>query len=260
MMAEFDKAAIEYDEIFTHSQIGSMQRNQVWKHLTSVVLPERKLDILEINCGTGEDAIKLAAMGHHVIATDASNRMLDVASSKPGAKYIHLKQLDMKSLGQFDQFGQYDLIFSNFGGINCIDDLSISKLSMDINSLLKPGGRFIAVVMPDFCLWESFYYLMKNDFERGKRRLAGSAVANVSGIPVNTWYYAPKNLYKKFKAHFKVEKIRPIGLFIPPSYLEHFFRKNVGLLKVLKTLEVVISGFSWVSGLSDHYYIQLIKR
>ena len=73
MPSPFDIMAETYDADFTYTTIGALQRQQVWNHLQDILkkgAPE--MNILEINCGTGEDAIKLARLGHTVTATDRS--------------------------------------------------------------------------------------------------------------------------------------------------------------------------------------------
>lgn len=77
----FDHIAENYDSSFTHTAIGQYQRALVWEHLRQC-LPSYPQKILEINCGTGEDALFLAEQGHQVIATDVSAEMVHQASLK----------------------------------------------------------------------------------------------------------------------------------------------------------------------------------
>src|ERR1700750_2270801 len=82
----FDNMASTYDADFTMSGIGKLQRERVWFFLSALLQKKgAALKILEINCGTGEDALRLAALGHQVIATDASAVMIETAKAKlPG--------------------------------------------------------------------------------------------------------------------------------------------------------------------------------
>src|SRR5208282_6229160 len=73
----FDRAAGSYDELFTRSTIGQAQRKQVWERLLRVFAPGER--ILELNCGTGEDARFLARQGRSIVACDASMEMIEVA-------------------------------------------------------------------------------------------------------------------------------------------------------------------------------------
>ena len=73
----FDRVADSYDELFTRTAIGRAQRKQVWKELLAA-FPEGSR-ILELNCGTGEDARFLTKEGRYVVASDASAAMIAVA-------------------------------------------------------------------------------------------------------------------------------------------------------------------------------------
>ena len=55
------------------NEIIRYKRNRVRKHLMKYLSPAS--DILELNAGTGEDAIFLARQGHRVHATDISSGM-----------------------------------------------------------------------------------------------------------------------------------------------------------------------------------------
>jgi ubiquinone/menaquinone biosynthesis C-methylase UbiE len=52
--APFDRIANVYDDIFSNSRIGLVQRKAVWAELDRNFRPGES--ILEINCGTGVDA------------------------------------------------------------------------------------------------------------------------------------------------------------------------------------------------------------
>ena len=70
MASSFDTAAAMYDDTFTYSVIGKLQRQYVHLHLTNILNETKPKKILEINCGTGEDAIWLAKQNYKVTATD----------------------------------------------------------------------------------------------------------------------------------------------------------------------------------------------
>lgn len=74
----FDTVAHDYDAEFTDQLLGRWLRECVWKH-TPFTAP---MYILELGCGTGEDARHFARMGISVLATDASTEMIAVAQAK----------------------------------------------------------------------------------------------------------------------------------------------------------------------------------
>lgn len=256
MSKGFDTAAHTYDQDFTHSRIGMLQRDRVWRLLDDLSQNRKSLNVLELNCGTGEDAIRLAKRGHSVVASDISEEMLKVAKEKEGAQLVNFRKIDLNHIENLDCDKQFDLVFSNFGGLNCIAPDTLIKFNEVLPRLLKPSGRFVAVIMPKFCLWETMYFLLRGSKKKAFRRRKEFVFANVSGASVKTWYYSPDNYQTLMTERLEVEKVKPIGLFIPPSYLESFFSKRYFFLKLLNFAEKLIANFSWQSSLADHYYVQ----
>src|SRR5687767_10730465 len=78
--AAFDKAALHYDSNWTSSLLGRLQREQVWQVMDRIFKPGER--ILDVACGTGADAIHLAALGVRVHATDISPEMLQATRMK----------------------------------------------------------------------------------------------------------------------------------------------------------------------------------
>ncbi|MBL0339571.1 MAG: class I SAM-dependent methyltransferase [Bacteroidetes bacterium] len=223
----FDDVAINYDKEFTHTRTGQLQREVVHRYLENNLDSETYKNVLELNCGTGEDAIWLSRKGYKVTATDVSSEMIAMAKSKQtGAKEkteINFLQLPFSKLDQFKD-NSFDLLFSNFGGLNCIDSDEISILSKEINRLLRPGGKFIAVLMGRNCVLEKFYFTLKGDKQNKLRRSSIAPVkAKVATSEIDISYYAPNEFAKLLHPYFNTPTFIPVGLFIPPSYLEKPF-------------------------------------
>jgi hypothetical protein len=152
---------------------------------------------------------------------------------------------------------KFDLVFSNFGGLNCINPEALQKLFDKIPSILSPEGRFVAVIMPKFCLWESVYFFLKFQFSNIFRRWTKKSVdAGLEGMQVKTWYYSPSQI-KAWSPKFSAVKSKPIGLALPPSYLQKFFSKHKRFLIRLNSLEKKLNTWSSLSGMADHYLIDL---
>ncbi len=258
MESAFDNAAITYDDEFTHGEIGRRQRAIVWQYLQAH-LPSTPLRILELNCGTGEDAVWLAEQGHEVVATDASLQMVQQTKAKAAARgaTIEAFQMPFEAIASTSFQQGFDLVFSNFGGLNCIDSLALKSMGQSLKSVLQPGGRFIAVVMPSFCWMESNYFFFKLQWGKVFRRAGGKpVVVHVNGTDVHTWYYSPRAFKQAMLPSFRCRKQRPVGLFIPPSYLEPYFKKRLKLLNFLEKCERSM-GASFMAGNADHYLIDL---
>src|SRR5271157_2351459 len=113
--------ASAYDLEFTHTSIGRFMRQAVWRRMDARFQPGQR--VLELNCGTGEDAAHMALRGVRVFATDQSSEMTSVAEAKAARlglnHLITVKQLSIDELGLLD--GEvFDGVLSNVGGLNCV--------------------------------------------------------------------------------------------------------------------------------------------
>lgn len=262
MQTPFDKIAPVYDELFTNTAIGKMQRNIICKYLDESLSTNQQLNILELNCGTGEDAVYFAKKGFTVVATDVSDEMLKITEEKINnfglRNYITTKKLDLTNPSDFNFEQKFDLVFSNFGGLNCIDKESLKNLSIVISNILNDRGRIIFVIMPKFSLWESFYFLMKIKIDKIFRRASTKPLnANLNGGNVQTFYYSPKEIANIFGNKFKVQNIKPVGFFIPPSFLNKFFLTKKKALRMLDAFEKPVSKISFLAKFSDHFLIDM---
>ena len=262
MGVPFDHIATTYDDLFTRSMIGQLQRKRVWSYLEKITPELKGLDILELNCGTGEDAILFSEKGFNIIATDISEEMLSITQEKVQQFSLQNKisshYLDLESFDDTLFNKKFDLVFSNFGGLNCIPPETLKHLIDRIPSVLAPGGRFIGVVMGKHCTWETFYFLLKLKFNKAFRRWTSKSIdADLNGVFVKTWYYSPSQIKRWAKRKFKIKNILPVGLSIPPSYLENFFSQRKRTLLRLNGIEKRLGNVSLLSAFSDHYIIDL---
>ena len=108
MPAPFDAAAARYDAEFTDTALGRALRQLVWRRLDAAFPPGAR--VLELACGTGEDARHLAGRGVSVFASDQSAAMLEIARQKCAGLPAQFAQLDLLELGILDfEFGSLDL-------------------------------------------------------------------------------------------------------------------------------------------------------
>jgi ubiquinone/menaquinone biosynthesis C-methylase UbiE len=266
MNSAFDAVAEVYDATFSQTKIGIAQRKVIRNYLDKKLPAGKSLKILELNCGTGEDAVWLAIKGHSVLATDLSERMLEVTEGKVRqnnlTEKIKTQLLDLRKFDQYDINETFDLIFSNFGGVNCLTLNELKSLSGPFRRLLKPSGKLIMVIMPRFCLWETIYFCSKFRFKEAFRRSREKGlIAKLNGEEITTYYYSPATIKKIFSRDFSISAQLPVGFFLPPSYLEKSLLTIQSILSVLKRLENFYSGLKFLSSVSDHYLIELrLKR
>ncbi len=269
--APFDAIAGHYDASFTETAAGRLQREQVWAFLAQTLhRSPRSTHVLELNCGTGEDAFWLARQGCQVLATDISLQMLSVTQQKVQAAGLEdrvaVKQLDLTAIERFNFKSParpgpsaFDLILSNFGGLNCLAPVDLQRIGMYLPALLASGGHFVAVVMGRFCWQESLYFGLKGRWRTALRRLRRGPVAARldEQTTVPTWYYSPR-VFRRFFPELEIVALRPVGFWIPPSYLDTHLRRWPNVLKQLSRLEQMCQARFWAWG-ADHFLICLKK-
>ncbi len=262
MAQAFDNYALSYDQEFTDSQIGMAQRARVWQYLDQL---KQRLDftqVLELNCGTGADARYFLEQGCSILATDISPQMVAAAARKcKGLLNGRFATLPAQKLYKLRQEEPFDLVFSNFGGLNCLSPEELQNMSQEMHQITKPGAGFVAVIMSQCCPWESLYFMAKGRFSEMKRRWSSQAVqANVGAGDFPVWYYSPARFASFFEDHFSLVKQMGVGISLPPSYLEPRFAKRPKLLATLNRMERSLSRFPKLASIGDHYLIHLKRK
>ncbi|HMG69028.1 MAG TPA: class I SAM-dependent methyltransferase [Chitinophagaceae bacterium] len=258
--AAFDKQSALFDGIYSENTIIQYKRDRVIAHTEQFINPGSK--ILELNSGTGEDAIYFASEGHYVHATDISEGMQQILARKiisgdPGQK-ITLELCSFTDLENIQNKGPYDLIFSNFAGLNCTG--ALDKVLHSFSALLKPGGIATLVILPEFCLWETLL-LFKGKFKTAFRRFFSrkGTKAHIEGKFFTCWYYNPSYI-KKHLPGFNTLSIEGLCVFVPPSYIEGFAEKYPKSFSFLKKLEYKLKTSRFWRSVGDYYIITLRKK
>ena len=259
--AAFTRQSAVFDEYYSRNTIISYKRDRVRQHVLKYMAPDAS--ILELNAGTGEDALFFAQQGFKVHATDISAGMQRELKQKiRGNKLDDKVGTEVCSFTQLDRLenkGPYDLIFSNFAGLNCTGELD--KVLASFDGLLKPGGVVTLVILPKFCLWE-LLLLFKGKFRTAFRRFFSKAgrKAHVEGVIFKCWYYNPSYIIKRLKNKFKVLGVEGLCTILPPSYIEGFAEKHSAAYRFLKEKEDTLkSGWPW-RYIGDYYIISLRKN
>jgi ubiquinone/menaquinone biosynthesis C-methylase UbiE len=256
----FNKQSAVFDKIYAENIIVAYKRERVRAHVLKYLSP--KSNILELNAGTGDDAVFFARQGYCVHATDIAEDMQIKLRTK--VQQYNLNDLvstelcSFTSLEDLRQRGPYDLIFSNFAGLNCTPHLD--KVLQSLPALLKPGGVVTMVIMPGFCLWETLLAI-KGNFKTAFRRLRSKngTPAHIEGVHFLCWYYSPNFLIKHFKNKLEFIQLEGLCALVPPSYFEQFPYKHPTLLKRLQRLESRLkTKWPW-KYIGDYYIISFRK-
>ena len=250
----FDAFAPDYDATFTHTRLGQMLRPRVWRHLSAAFAPGQH--VLELACGTGEDAVWLAQQGVRVTATDGSAEMVAKAKAKAKAEAeVIVEQVSLQDIiaGHFEQV--FDGVYSNFGGLNTIDDWR--PLAKALAKIVRPGGKVVLVPMGPFCPWEILWHLGHGQVKTAFRRFGGQAIARIGGAGIPIWYPPARRLQADFSPWFRHLRTESLELWTPPSYLGHLVDRWPGFFERLNRFEAKTAHIT--KGWGDHYICILEK-
>lgn len=213
----FDGVAADYDARFTDQVLGRWLRETVWERLGAAFAAGDH--VLELGCGTGEDAIWLARRGVRVTATDIAAEMLAVASRKAAAAGLS----DRITFRRFDFAGQdprspmEDAEDSRYRGFvdppdrrptaddrrpanppepaipggGALFDGAFSNfgalncigdrrsLAQRLAASLRPGASVVLVLMGRLCPWEIAWHLAVGQPRKAVRRFRPGRPAHV---------------------------------------------------------------------------------
>ena len=213
----FSKQSINYDVDDESNEILKWMRTIVRGHISMYLKTSDSM--LELNAGTGLDAVYFTNIAKHVHATDLSDGMIKEISDKITKFNLEQKLSCQKcSYTTLDEIKdkKFDYVYSNFGGLNCIPDLY--EVVKHLPKLLTPGAYVTFVIMPPFCPWELAFLLKGNLSQAFRRFKKGGALAHLEGQHFQTFYFTPSEVVKKFGKNFKRVSLQGLSSISPPPH------------------------------------------
>jgi ubiquinone/menaquinone biosynthesis C-methylase UbiE len=257
----FDSVAADYDGARGNNAQIQLMREEMWRWLDATFAPGSQL--IDIGCGTGLDAIRMARLGHRITATDWSPQMVqrtvDRAAHAQLTARVQGIAAGAQQLERVHGDAIYDGAYSNLGPLNCAPDLQ--QVSRDCARLLKPGGALVFTVIGRICPWEIAHYLRQRRWARVKLRFArGFVPVSMNRHTIWTHYYGPREFYRSFQREFALDHYRGLCVLVPPPYLGWLHQRRPRWHERLWRLDRASAGWPLVRGMGDHFLIVLRKR
>jgi SAM-dependent methyltransferase len=222
----FDRVAGDYDVTYGTGGNAAM----TWMRAENLAFLARTFPpgshLVEIGCGTGEEAVALAGGGRRVVATDISPRMAAVTRRKALAAdlgdRVHALALPAGEVGALRPARALDGAYASFGALNCESDLA--QVGRGLAGLIKPDGLFVTSIMGRTCLFEMLWYLLRGRPRRAVRRMTrGWVMAPVAGeegreVTVPTRYLSAGQMARAIAPDWRVESVWALPLLMPPPY------------------------------------------
>ena len=135
--------------------------------------------VLDAGCGTGENALLLAAQGHPVLGVDFAAAAIERAAAKAAdrglpVEFLVADALDLAALGR-----TFDTVL-DVGLFHTFSDAERPRYAASLGAALRPGGRAFLLCWSD-----------RNPFGRGPRRIS------------------PREIRETFRDGWRVEAVDP---------------------------------------------------
>jgi ubiquinone/menaquinone biosynthesis C-methylase UbiE len=248
-----------------------------WSRRRNLAVLERAFPagsrVLELGCGTGEEAIHLARRGVSVVATDAAPGMISVLRDKLSpdgeahdvsgrVETLILPASQLATLRRERPDTTFDGAYSSFGPLNCEPDLqgTLDELAR----LVKPGGRVVISILTKYCLWETAWYLLHGDFKSAFRRWGGATQATVRDewrqLRVPVYYWSTRRVRRVARPYFDVERQMALPWLLPPQYLAGLVARFPRAFRLLARIDRKLAAAWPFYTLGDHYLVVLVRR
>jgi ubiquinone/menaquinone biosynthesis C-methylase UbiE len=257
----FDSVAADYDGPRGNNDLIRDMRSEMWRWLDATFAPGSRL--IDLGCGTGLDAVRLAHLGHEITATDWSPQMVqrtgDRALEEHVSDRVRAIALGAHELQGLEPGGTYDGAYSNLGPLNCVPDLA--HVAGECARLLKPNGALVFTVIGRICPWEIAHYARRARWARVKVRFARNVVpVGMNKRTIWTRYYGPREFYRAFERDFSLVHVRGLCVFSPPPYLTWLRERFPRWHDWLWQLDRRVAGWPLIRGMGDHFLIVMQKR
>jgi ubiquinone/menaquinone biosynthesis C-methylase UbiE len=257
----FDSVAVDYDGSRGNNALIQDMRDEMWRWLDKTFAPNSRL--IDLGCGTGLDAVRMARQGHRITATDWSSQMIartvERARSESVTDRLEAMVVGAHELHRLEGEATFDGAYSNLGPLNCVPELA--DVSNACARLLKPGAALVFTVIGRVCPWEIVHYALRGRWSRVKMRFARDVVpVGMNKRTIWTRYYAPREFYRAFERDFRLEHYRGLCVFAPPPYLTGVRARYPRFYDWSWRIDRRAAGWPLLHSIGDHFLMVMTKR
>jgi len=221
--------------------------------------------IIELGCGTGDDAIDLATQGCEIIATDPSSKMIEIASKKASTSRAGRNVRFLVGGGANwlrDPAGMpTDIVFDGgYANFSLSYEPDLPSVSEALASWLRPGGRLLIAAMNRLCGVEMAIALLSGHPRLAGRRLALQTLHKVGEFTTAVYPRTTEELVDAFRRHFVLEDARALPAILPPHYANQLLIRWGALMAVLERLDPLLGAFPVVRFLGDYNLLRFRRK
>lgn len=212
--AAYDAIASSYDDLLAGD---GWMRAVLWSRYARLFRAGER--VLDVGCGTGEDALFLAGQGVSVLGIDVSAAMIErlrekVAGERASGR-VEGRVMDLGDLSSLPD-GSFDGVVSAFAGLSSTSGLA--QFAAEAARVLRPGGRVMVHMLNRFSAWEWLGALRRGGWGAAAKVGAGAEREfSIGGTPVWHYLYSPGEAYLRFfQPHFVLVDAFALGCLRPP--------------------------------------------
>ncbi len=253
--AAFDSVAADYDHHIFDNPVNTWLRNISIGTMMELFKPGETL--LEVGCGTGTETLSLARRGLTIIATDISEKMLQVLSrkaQKAGLSErivpIHCKPTELRKKISELGYEEIDVAYSTYGAINT--EPNLPSMVRNLHAVLKPNSTLLLGVWNKFCLYEMVGYLLRLNPSLAFARLRNPVPVGKSRFCVPSNAFSVGDLNKLLKNQFVLQRVLGVVITLPPSNLTRYLPRGRSL-QVAKKIDLDLGAGYPLNRLGDHF-------
>jgi len=258
----YDRYASRYDAVLIENKINAYMRSQMIDEERRTFSPGDNL--LEIGCGTGDEALELAKRGCRVIAVDPSEGMLNQARSKANRVPFGVRVRFLK--GYAREIGAlvsgiatlpFDGAYSSFA---LSYETNLELVSEALARYIKPGGFFLAALMNRVCAAEGLLAIGTLHPSIAGRRLAPITRHKVGQVDTSIIARTVHEVNRVFNPFFKLVDLRGLPVVLPPAYLNRLTRRFPGVMELAEQIDAKTARLPILRGLGDHTLFKFRRR
>ncbi len=254
----YDAIAARYDAIPEENRINRYMRAASLARLRSAFPAGSR--VLEIGCGTGDEALALAAAGVRVTALDASGEMVRVARAKAAergladaATFRQAAASDLPALAD-SLGGPFDGGYASF---SLAYEADLRPVEAGLHSVLRPGATFLASLPSRVCAVELLLAIGSAHPAYAGRRLRPWHGHKVGDSLVAIRTYTPRLLAEAMGRHFRLVGVEALPAIVPPPYMNRAYAKLGGLADAVERVDARVRSRSPFRYLGDHFLAEL---
>lgn len=249
----FDAEAPGYDQGFGRNPVGLLFRYVFQERLRARLQKGER--VLDLGCGTGEDALFLAGQGVFVQAIDVAPGMIERARAKAAERGLGEDRVRFELRAAEDVAGAgqgFDGAYSGFGALNCAHLPSVAK---GLASALKPRAPVSLSLLgprPLPAVIERALTGMGVDRGRGAPR--------VGGVELPVTYPGAAGLKRTFGGEFAWTAALALGVLVPGPAHADWVRLHPQTFGLLAALEGIVRSWPVLRSLGDHLVLEGERR